>query len=1045
MSMTPPNRTRNCSRLVGALQRWSIGGSLRFGRLRPAARFARVSAAVGALIRGLLAGVFLALACAASTATESPPSLDQYQRTSWDSKDGAPAGVWAIAQTSDGWLWFGGQTGLYRFDGVRFTRMALEPAGSTRSEHVSALFATDAGPLLIGRHNGGVSVFEAGQFRHYPDESKTAATVLAFALDADGVPWAGTRTGMVRFDGKSWRRASADWNLPEARFESLLLDRAGTLWVSTPTEVMQLTRGARRFEQDHIKVVGYGELIESPDGRAWIADIKGVRLLPGQLADGRYNPIANSHSSNANLFSRDSRFWSTYDWNNRLATVQKSVPGIPSLRGGPNTILEDRTGNIWIGTGGTFIHRLHRKVLIEVSTPGAAGMGGIGFAAGDDGIIWMASSIAGNAAAPTDGLFRYDGRVSERLADPPTATSIKRSAGGAIWVVGGKGLWRNTGSGFKQAVELPNGQTALTVRGFAVDASGTPWVSQLGVGLSQYRQGQWRRNADLPSLPDFEPTVLDHDAAGRLWLGYRDGRVMTVDHGVASVAGTAEQTRLGAVTALSLERRVVVGGDRGLSVLRDGAFVPLKAKGGLGFGIVTGIVQTPDGDVWVNCTPGLLRITTAQFDGPLVAGTLDVSAEVFDKVDGYPGTGTSTSSPLPSMSATPDGKIWLAGSGGIAWFDPKAIGTKFKQPRAVIEGVTADGRVNDAYTAVTVAKKARDLRFDYTALDYTHPERLQFRYRLNGYEKDWVEAGSRRQAFYTNLGPASYRFEVQAANETGLWGESAASVEFAIPPTFMQTRAFVLLCVAAGLFLLTLIYRLRVRQIKARERARLRERVNERERIARELHDTLLQSTQGLILSFQTQTQQIDAGNPARAALEQTIRRANEVMSEGRDRVQDLRIADEASRELSESLAEAGEQLAADHPVVFRAFVEGQVRELRSKAKNEAYRIGREALLNAFRHAQATTIEVQVVYGDKSLRVRISDDGHGIRPETLAAGVVPGHWGLRGMKERAREVGGSLDIGSRPGGGAAVELAIPAAEAYRQVRRRSRWLLRWRA
>ena len=165
------------------------------------ARFARVSTAVGALIRGLLAGVFLALACAASTATESPPSLDQYQRTSWDSKDGAPAGVWAIAQTSDGWLWFGGPTGLYRFDGVRFTRMALEPAGSTRSEHVSALFATDAVPLLIGR--------------------------------------------------------------------------VGTLWVSTPTEVIHLPRGARGFEQVPIKVVGYGELIESPDGRAWIADIKG--------------------------------------------------------------------------------------------------------------------------------------------------------------------------------------------------------------------------------------------------------------------------------------------------------------------------------------------------------------------------------------------------------------------------------------------------------------------------------------------------------------------------------------------------------------------------------------------------------------------------------------------------------------------------------------------------------------------------------------------------------------------------------------------------
>ena len=217
---------------------------------------ARVGGFLSVCARALLCGAILMFACVAAPAAKPPAALDQYQRTSWDSKDGAPGGVWAIAQTSDGWLWFGGPTGLHRFDGIRFTRMALEPADSTRSEHVSALFATDAGQLLIGRYNGGVSVFDAGQFRHYPDESKTAATVLAFALDADGVPWAGTRTGMVRFDGKSWRRATADWNLPEARFESVLLDRAGTLWVSTPTEVMQLTRGARRFEQDHIKVVG---------------------------------------------------------------------------------------------------------------------------------------------------------------------------------------------------------------------------------------------------------------------------------------------------------------------------------------------------------------------------------------------------------------------------------------------------------------------------------------------------------------------------------------------------------------------------------------------------------------------------------------------------------------------------------------------------------------------------------------------------------------------------------------------------------------------
>lgn len=1000
-----------------------------------------------AWMRRSLIAAMLPLACHAVHSAEPTPSLDQYQRTSWGPKDGAPSGSWSIAQTTDGWLWFGGQSGLFRFDGIRFTRMALEPAGSTRSEHVSALFATDTGALLIGRYNGGISVFEDGRFRHYPDVLKKAATVLAFSVDADGVPWAGTRSGMLRFGGTSWQLAAGEWGLPEVRFEALLLDRAGTLWVSTPTAVMRLPRGERRFRPADMPVAEFGELIESPDGRAWLADLDGVRVLPDQKAGGRYNAMAHSRASNATLFSHDGRLWSTTNGVDGPNKPVIGIPGIELLPGRPNTMLEDREGNIWLGTGANLIHRLHRKIMTTLPPTGNAPRGlGIGTAVGDDGTVWMASNSAGPSVSrsPNDGLFRFDGHLFQRSVDPPSATAIKRAADGAIWVAGGNGLWRHSGSGFAQVVGLPNQSSVSLVRGFAVEPEGDPWVSLLGVGLYRHVDGQWQRNGGLTSLLAFEPTVLDHDAAGRLWLGYRDGSVMTVDRDRVHVTGTAEQTRVGAVTALGLGRHVLVGGDRGLSLLRDGRFVALKAKGGFGFGLVTGIVQTAGGDLWINCTPGAVRIASGQLDGTVVQDALEVSAEVFDNVDGYPDTGTSTSVSLPSMTLAPDGRIWLAGTSGIAWLDPRTVGSKFKRPRAFVESVAADGHVTDAANPLRLAKGTRDVRFDYTAFAYSHPDRLQFRYRLSGYETDWVEAGPRRQAFYTNLRPARYRFEVQAANETGLWSEGSGSVEVEIDPTFMQTGLFLALCAAAVALLLAGLYRVRVGQITARERARVRERTSERERIARELHDTLLQSTQGLMLKFQTHAHEMAPDHPARADLEQTLRNANEVMLEGRDRVQDLRVAAESDQDLSESIAAVGAQLATGTATSFSASTEGRVRAVRRVVRDETYLITREALLNAFRHARASSIEVQIVYEEERLRVLVRDDGLGIDPETLGARGTPRHWGLKGMEERARDIGATFDVWSRPGSGTEIELNVPASSAYTRNSGRFAWLRRQR-
>ena len=952
--------------------------------------------------------------------------MAQYERTTWTAKDGAPKNVLAIAQTRDGWLWLAGIDGLYRFDGVRFKRIELEPDGSTRGQHVIALYATKGGQLLVGGFYGGITVIDAGRLKRFRDDKEIGSTVFGFAEGHDGVLWAATRTGLVRFDGTSWKRLPPEWNAPEATFRDLRVDSSGALWVSSTTEILRLAAGAHRFERSSVDPRGFVCFALTPDGRAWVVKNDfDAQLLPEQPAGGTRDPWENSKISAISLFDRDGHLWST-------SPLVKNVPNQAA------TVLEDRAGNLWIGSGTSHLFRFRRKIFTEIVAPKT--FHASTFAAGNDGVVWMTRREALLGLDRLDGVWRYDG-AWRQMPMARSATAITRSADGTVWVGGTEAVWREGRAGFTKAPELPGDVEGIWARSIAVGPDGKPWISILGKGLLQLSGADWRLNGDLAGLPAAEPHVLTFDPQGRLWLGYGSGNLNVVEGGQARTVATGEALRLGPVMAVSARQHVLVGGERGVSVLRGDHFVPLRASGGNIFRFVTGIAQTGAGEVWLNGGAGAVRIAAGQLDGEVVQGVLDVATEHFDAGDGYPGTDASFGF-FHTMSAMPNGDIWLTGNQGVARIDPSRVEHDTTRPPAFIDSVTADGQAIDVTAGAKPGKRTQNLQIDYTALDYAHPDRLRFKYRLTGYEDAWVDAGARRQAFYTKLGPGKYRFEVQAANQLGLWSEQPAAIDFEIPPTFVQTRVFWLLCAAGTLLLLALLYRLRMRQFTARERARLTERLGERERIARELHDTLLQSTQGLMLKFRVHAQEIEADSPARLELERTLRAANEVMIEGRDRVQDLRLAADTADDLPEAVAAVGEELAAGTATSFRTEVEGHVRALRRAVKEEAYRIAREALLNAFRHAQASSIEVQIVFEDDKLRVRIRDDGRGIDPATLNIGGTPGHWGLVGMKERAREMGGELCVWSRPGGGTEIELTVPGNLAFGRSRSRFRGLLR---
>jgi signal transduction histidine kinase len=393
----------------------------------------------------------------------------------------------------------------------------------------------------------------------------------------------------------------------------------------------------------------------------------------------------------------------------------------------------------------------------------------------------------------------------------------------------------------------------------------------------------------------------------------------------------------------------------------------------------------------------------------------------------------------PLVTKSSDGKLWFTNEAGFSVVDPRHLRINNLPPAVHVDQIIADRKTYDAPSdrtgRVGLPPLVRDLQIDYTALSFVAPEKVLFRYKLEGWDRDWQDAGNRRQAFYNNLAPGNYRFRVTACNNSGVWNEAGTILDFSIAPAYYQSNWFRGTCVAAFMLLLWALYQLRLRQIARQFQVRLEERIGERTRIARELHDTLLQGFQGLMFRLQA-VRYLLPERPAEAsqALDTALDLGGEVIAEGRDAVQNLRSSTVVNNDLVHGLTLVAEELAADKESpaspTFRILVEGPPRDLDPIRREEIYRIGREALVNAFRHARAQQIEAEITYGDPQFRLRIRDDGTGIESSVRDPGKRSGHWGLTGMRERAKTIGGRLEVWSQEGAGTEVDLTIPSSIAY---------------
>src|SRR5882724_6027499 len=451
-------------------------------------------------------------------------------------------------------------------------------------------------------------------------------------------------------------------------------------------------------------------------------------------------------------------------------------------------------------------------------------------------------------------------------------------------------------------------------------------------------------------------------------------------------------------------------------------FVPLAVASGPLRGVI-GIVETAEGDLWFNAVGGVRHVRAAQVQRAMRDPRYIANGERFDFSDGLPGE-PPQSRPLPSAIQGTDGRLWFLTTSGVAWLDPPHIRRNPIPPPVEIRALTAGGRRYRPLGRVDLPPRTTALQIGYTALSLGVPDRVQFRYRLIGSDTTWVETGTRRDAFYTNLRPGSYRFQVIAANEDGVWNEVGAAFEFTIPPTFTQSRRFVAVWIATLGGLVWLVYLARVRQVAGGLRARYQAALVERTRIAQELHDTLLQGFTGITLQLRA-IQRVLAQRPQEGAeaLKNVLASADTALRDARHMIWDMRAVELEGRDLAEALETAARVAMADSPAELVFTVHGERRRLPLAVETTALRIGREAVLNAVKHAAPRTVQVNLEFGPRSLTLRVVDDGTGIPPGAMDAAAAGEHLGVAGMRDRAQRGDGTLNIASEQGNGTTVSVS----------------------
>lgn len=803
----------------------------------------------------ILACMFCAFLSAPALSLDRNKNIDQLHYTFWSQKDGAPSEITALAQTSDGFLWIGSDVGLFRFDGVSFEEYKPPPGVDLPSHSINSLLATPDGGLWIAFSPTGLGLFKNGSLTVFTGKNELPdSPIHCFARDHDGRIWAGTETGLVLRQGNRWIRIGHQWNLPREMIRYLLVDREGTLCVATIGRIAFLPRGSRKFELGSNIGTGVTTLAQAKDGRVWLADDGRGEVRPVPLA-GRNSeselPAIVGNGLRELLFDRDGALWITdmesgiiripfpEELRNRKYSLHDPELETFSKKDGFSggfayKLLEDREGNIWVGCSNGLIRFRHNDVT-PLSLP--QGYQKLTLLAGKNGGLWV-GTISDKP------FLRIHGKNVLHESVGEDAVSVLRGANGDVWWGCRAGIWRQRGTRFKY---FPLPQSAVPDYMYDIipdlDSRGL-WIRLGDYGFVRFVRGVWNfheRPKGVPSTGIFRhgPSASFRDSSGRVWLGYVSGQLIVLDGRKVTLYSQKDGVNVGRVKVIrGLGEHIWLGGELGLMFFSEGRFHRVTVAGDQRVGAISGIIETADGGLWLNAMRGIVHISPEEVRQAIADPNHRVKYRRFDYMDGLPGAPQMDFTDSTAVETT-DGRLWFATDNGLAMIDPSHIVLNRLPPPVSILSISSGKRLWPVSKAVKFRAGTHTIEIDYTALSLSIPERVRFRYKLEGVDTEWQNVGTRRQAYYNNLGPGRYRFRVIACNNDGVWNNVGASIGFSIAPAYYQTFWFREACVIIFVVFLWTLYRMRLHTIEQRHLERkgaeeeLREARAELERVNR--------------------------------------------------------------------------------------------------------------------------------------------------------------------------------------------------------------------
>ena len=1055
-----------------------------------ARRLVHLTASVALITASWWSGI-----CAGAQPVQSRrvPTVDGADiRFSHVSLETPPGTITRILQDDQGFLWFGTTHGLVRYDGYQVRVFVHDPAdpNSLSGVSVAALIKDRTGNLWIGseQHLDRYSP-ASGNFAHFLSDSQQACgsgVVRDIIQDRDGIIWVATDNGLKRLDPTTsnvncyQHRHYDDLSIGSNLVKSMLESQDGTFWVATIEGLDRFDRRTGRVTR-RVTLRGPSGALLKLDGNkiSLLEDHAGIlwMTIPGNQGCGLASFDPRTGIQSAYSFGAPDDIFSILDDQNDMLWFGDGQQGIIKFdrgrktatryRNNPNdlnsvsstgiyALLQDREHRIWVGTIEGGIDRFDprpetfRTYHHEPGKPNSLSIGAVYSVIQDArGILWL------GGAGGLDRIDQKTGDVTQFMPKQVSSQSafgvvsaIAEDHGGYVWFGNsGNGLARfdsRTGD-LKFYRHDPDSPTSLSndnIGSLFVDHAGKLWVGAYdALNCFDPETEQFQKFTSTPR-ESLQFGAITEDANGALWLASPGYGLYSFDPKTAqftSYRNTPADARTlsnDGVNAVYVDHAGAIwaGTNSGLSRFDPSSkkFTTYYVRDGIASSVVKGILEDRLGDLWLSTSDGLSRFNprTNAFKN-------------YYSSDGLPGNEFVQGAAFRSST----GEMFFGSTKGLLAFFAEGVIDDSSPPPVVLTDFWLFGDRSGAgkdllkqsisfVRSLTLTPRQNIFSIEFSALSYSDPARNRYRYKLEGLEKQWNERDStRRLVTYTTLAPGDYVFRVQGSNSLGVWNDTGATVRIRVLGAWWTWWWVRTAFIAMLVMLVWGLHRRRLRQIAHEFNIRLEARVNERTRIARDLHDTLLQSFQGVLLKFSTIKYMMHSRpEEAEETLERLLGQARDAITEGRDAVQGLRSSTIVANDLARAVSTFAGELAADQPQQncpeFRVQVEGESRDLPPLVRDEVYRIACESVRNAFRHAQAKRIEVEFRYDSRQFRLRVVDNGKGIDPEVLTAGGRAGHHGLPGLNERAQLAGGKLSVRSQLKSGTEMELTIPAAIAY---------------